>query len=45
MTLIYAYIQKYKNYAEQSILFNMEYNVQFQDLFCAASAKRIISIF
>ena len=31
MTLIYAYIQKYKNYAEQSILFNTEYNVQFQE--------------
>lgn len=30
MTLIYAHIQKYKNYANQSILFDTQYNVQFQ---------------
>lgn len=30
MTLIYVYIQKYKNYIEQSILFDTDYSVQFQ---------------
>lgn len=31
MTLIYAYIQQYKNYVDQQILFDSDYRVQFQE--------------